>query len=109
MVYLVTLRTGYVLLASSTPPLSRKCDSLLTCMISGYLLDLLIAQAFGLVLSPLEQEFGFNSSTLSVDESWRCAQQLIWPYHRSVRHKLCGVLPRNDLWYVFESTEIGLR
>jgi len=48
-------------------------DSLLTCILSGYLLDLLIAQAFGLVLSPLEQEFGFNS-TLSVDESWRCAQ-----------------------------------
>lgn len=28
---------------------------------AGYLLDLLWAQAFGLVLSPLEQEFGFNS------------------------------------------------
>lgn len=27
----------------------------------GYLLDLLWAQAFGLVLSPIQQEFGFNS------------------------------------------------
>lgn len=27
----------------------------------GYLLDLLWAQAFGLVLSPIQQEFGFSS------------------------------------------------
>lgn len=31
----------------------------------GYLLDLLWAQAFGLVLSPIQQEFGF-SSTLEI-------------------------------------------
>jgi hypothetical protein len=29
----------------------------------GYLLDLLWAQAFGLVLSPIQQEFGFSSRT----------------------------------------------
>ena len=27
----------------------------------GYLIDLLWAQAFGLVLSPIQQEFGFNN------------------------------------------------
>ena len=32
----------------------------------GYCLDLLWAQAFGLVLSPLEQEFGFTSTMLSL-------------------------------------------
>jgi hypothetical protein len=36
----------------------------------GYLLDLLWAQAFGLVLSPIQQEFGF-SSTL---KPFRCSE-----------------------------------
>lgn len=30
----------------------------------GYLVDLLWAQAFGLVLKPIQQEFGFNSQCL---------------------------------------------
>lgn len=32
----------------------------------GYLLDLLWAQAFGLVLSPIQQEFGFSSMLKTV-------------------------------------------
>lgn len=33
----------------------------------GYLLDLMWAQAFGLVLSPLQQEFGFSGICTDVD------------------------------------------
>lgn len=38
----------------------------------GYMLDLLWAQTFGLILSPLKQEYGFGCTDTVLNQSERC-------------------------------------
>ena len=63
----------------------------------GYLLDLLWAQAFGLVLSPIKQEFGFGSGSFEIEHI--CPENADG-LRRPVGQYIRGVLERLDRWSI---------
>lgn len=68
----------------------------------GYLLDLMWAQAFGLVLSPLEQEFGFSGKWRKIlDVKCQCLSPILvlttrYQYRLSERANCDILLCRSD-------------